>query len=223
MKRFSPTAAWVAIVAVVAYQLLLAALIFIRPDLDPYWHTISEWAIGPHGWIMSMAFLVSAVSYGALFVAIRPQVQGLGGKIGLGTLLICAIGVAGVGIFTTDPLDTPPEAMTTRGLIHLFCGLAQLMLLPFAALLINLNLARKNAEWASARTVLLATAGLPLLGLIGFIVHLSLYIIPLGDRASGPGVPIGWSPRILFLTYAIWLITLASQAIKLSEQVPQTN
>jgi len=22
---------------------------FIRPDLDPAWYTIREWAIGPHG------------------------------------------------------------------------------------------------------------------------------------------------------------------------------
>ena len=27
--------------------MLLIAPIFIRPDLDPSWHTISEWAIGP--------------------------------------------------------------------------------------------------------------------------------------------------------------------------------
>ena len=22
---------------------------FIRPNFDPLWHTVSEWAIGPHG------------------------------------------------------------------------------------------------------------------------------------------------------------------------------
>ena len=56
-------AAWLAIAAIVSYQLTLAVLILVRPDLDPSWHTISEWAIGPHGWIMSAAFLVSALSY----------------------------------------------------------------------------------------------------------------------------------------------------------------
>jgi hypothetical protein len=59
-SSISRSAAWRSILAVVTYQLVLAALIFIRPDLDPSWHTIREWAIGPHGWIMSAAFLVSA-------------------------------------------------------------------------------------------------------------------------------------------------------------------
>ncbi len=27
----------------------LSAALLIRPDLDPSWHTISEWAIGPYG------------------------------------------------------------------------------------------------------------------------------------------------------------------------------
>jgi hypothetical protein len=49
----STRAARLAIVAIASYQILLIALIFLRPDLAPSWHTISEWAIGPYGWIMS--------------------------------------------------------------------------------------------------------------------------------------------------------------------------
>jgi hypothetical protein len=41
----STNAARLAMGAIVAYQLLLSALIFLRPDLAPSWHTISEWAI----------------------------------------------------------------------------------------------------------------------------------------------------------------------------------
>jgi hypothetical protein len=61
----STRAARLAIVAIVSYQILLIALIFLRPDLAPSWHTISEWAIRPYGRIMSDAFLISAVSYAA--------------------------------------------------------------------------------------------------------------------------------------------------------------
>ena len=71
VTAISLTAAWQSIAAVITYQITLIALIVIRPDLDPSWHTISEWAIGPYGWIMSLAFLVSAVSYGSLFIAIK--------------------------------------------------------------------------------------------------------------------------------------------------------
>src|SRR5215831_18480543 len=87
----SKTAARLAMGAIVSYQLLLIVLIFLRPDLDPSWHTISEWAIGPYGWIMSWAFLISALSYAALFVMLTSQLQGMMGRIGLGILLICVI------------------------------------------------------------------------------------------------------------------------------------
>src|SRR5438445_10734918 len=101
----STRVARLAIAAIVTYQVLLMALIRIRPDLDPAWHTISEWAIGPpHGWIMSGAFLISAASYAALFVMLKSQLQGTMGRIGLSILLICVISATGVGLFTTDPM-----------------------------------------------------------------------------------------------------------------------
>ena len=158
----STRAARLAIGTIVLYQILLAVLISLRPDLDPSWHTISEWAIGPYGWIMSGAFLISAVSYAALFAVLRPQLRGKMGRIGLGLLLVCVIGATGVGICTTDPMPIHPP-LSTVGTLHVVFGTSQLMLVPFAALLINLSLARNNPGWARARRVLLWTAGLPLL------------------------------------------------------------
>ena len=64
-------AARVASAAAITYQALLVLLIFLRPDLDPSWHTISEWAIGRYGWVMTGAFLISGASDGALLVAIH--------------------------------------------------------------------------------------------------------------------------------------------------------
>jgi hypothetical protein len=61
----STQAARLAIVAIVSYQILLITLIFLRQDLALSWHTISEWAIGSYGWIMSCGFLFSALSYAA--------------------------------------------------------------------------------------------------------------------------------------------------------------
>ena len=207
----SLAAARLSIATVITYQVTLIALIFIRPDLDPSWHTLSEWAIGPFGWIMSMAFLISAVSYAALFVMLKSQIRGILGRIGLAILLICVIGTTGVGIFTTDPFDA--TTLSTTGILHAISGFSALMLLPFAALLINLSLAFKNPAWATARRALLWTAGLPLLALAGFWVHLAIFVIPL-EVEYGPGVPLGWPPRFLFLTYMVWLITLAWQALR---------
>ena len=141
---------------------------------------------------------------------------GVWGKIGLGILLICAIGTAGVGVFRTDPMPlTAQKGLSTTGALHLIFGGSAMTLLPFAALLINLSLARKNKAWAKARQWLLWTAGLPMLGLTCFLAHLVIIVAPLGDDAYGPGVPLGWPPRFLFLSYMVWIITLAFQAIKL--------
>jgi len=211
--KISVIAARLAISLIITYQLILIALIFIRPDLDPSWHTISEWAIGRHGWIMSVAFIISALSYAALWTMLKSQIRGLTGKIGITLLFICVIGTIGVGIFTTDPY--PPDFTITRTLLHTICGGSAMFLLPFSALAININLALKNKAWLPARKILQGTAGLPLLALIGFIVHLSIFVMPLGENANGPGVQIGWPPRLLFLTYMIWVISLAWQGIKL--------
>ena len=209
-------AAWLAIVAITSYQALLITLIFLRPDLAPSWHTISEWAIGPYGWIMSSAFLISAISYAALFVMLKPQVHGSLGRIGLGLFLMCVIGATGVGICTTDPMPLH-SPLSSRGTLHVIFGTGQMVLLPFAALLVNLSLARKEA-WRSARRVLLWTAGLPSLGLLSFAVYSAIFVFPLGPDAYGSGGNIGWPPRFTFFTYMLWVVILGWQATRCSRR-----
>ena len=211
----STRAARLAIVTIVSYQILLIVLIFVRPDLAPSWHAISEWAIGPYGWIMSGAFLISALSYSALFVMLKSQLHGSLGRLGLGILLICVIGATAVGIFTTDPMPLH-FPLSTRGTLHVIFGTSQLVLLPFAALLINLSLARNNEAWRSSRRVLLWTAGLPLFGFLGFAVYSAIFVFPLGPDAYGPGVNIGCPPRFAFLTYMLWAVILGWQATRLA-------
>ena len=195
----SATAARLSIAAIIAYQIPLLAVIFIRPELDPSRKPISEFAIGRHGWVMQLAFLTAAVSYGALFVAVRPAVRGATGRVGLGILGVCVVGTVGVGVFVADPVVTPLNELTTVGTLHVVYGLSALVLLPFAALLINLDVARGNTAAAPA---LRWTAGLPFVGLV---LH---WILSLAVP------PEGWPPRVLFLTYAAWLVVLATQLLR---------
>ncbi len=199
--------------AIVSYQILLFVLIFVRRDLDPSWHTVSEWAIGPYGWAMSGAFLISGISYGAAFAMLRSQVQGAMGRIGLSLLPICVIGAIGVGICRTDPMPLR-YPLTRMGTLHVIFGTSQLVLLPFAALLINASLARRNSRWARARRALVWTAGLPLFGFGACTLYTVIFVLPLGPQAYGPGVNIGWPPRFAFFTYMVWVVTLAWQAIR---------
>ena len=122
--------------------------------------------------------------------------------------LLCALGTTLVGVFTTDPLDTPLTDISTAGTVHMFSGMLALMLLPFAALLLKVGLVR-NTECANvARRMLLWTAGLPRLAFVGFAAHLAIFVLPL-SVPYGPGVPLGWPVRIVFLTYTVWVIARA--------------
>jgi hypothetical protein len=211
-NRFELRAARVSAACVILYQLLLIALIFIRPELDPSWHTISEWAIGRHGWIMVAAFQISALAYGSLFVAIRRHVVGAAGKVGLVLLGLCAIGTVGVGVFETDPMPfSALGGLSITGSLHILFGGIAMLCLPFAALCINVSLAYRNPSWRSARTALLALAALPLAGMLGFMTHLVVVVAPMGRDAYGPGVPLGWPPRFLFLTYGLWVLAMSDR------------
>jgi hypothetical protein len=221
MVALNPNAtARASIAAAISFQALLFALIFLRPELDPYWHTISEWAIGSWGRLMQIAFLISAASYSLLILLIRPLIKGVVGKLGLFLLAICAVALIGAGLFVTDPLTTPPDQMTVCGMIHSICAQVQLMLLPVAALLINLSLAKRDAKLPSTRKALVIAGFVPLIAFIGFVIHLTLYVIPLGDHAYGPNVPLGWPLRLVLLAYMVWLIVMALQATKLFKEAP---
>ena len=200
-------AAWTSICAILGFHVLSIVLIFLRPDLDPSWHTISEWSIGPFGWLMSLAFLLSGVAYASLIITVRARVSGRYGRVGLALLGICVIGTFGVGIFTTDPLTA--ASLSLRGVLHVVFGASALILLPFAALFINLDLAYRNSAWVSA---LLACGGLPLAGFLSFAVYTAISVAP--PAHPGPGVNIGWPLRFAFFTYMLWVVSLASLCIR---------
>jgi Protein of unknown function (DUF998) len=65
VTKISPTAARLSFAGAATFALLLAALHFIKPELNPSWHFISEYAIGEYGWIMVLAFLSLALTMSA--------------------------------------------------------------------------------------------------------------------------------------------------------------
>ena len=115
VTAISPTAARLSFAGAATFAILLAALHFIKPELDPSWHFISEYAIGEYGWIMVLAFLSLALAYASLLVAIRSQLRTIAGRIGLALLLLSALGLTIAAIFTTDPITVSENAVTTEG------------------------------------------------------------------------------------------------------------
>ena len=114
----SSTAACLSFAGAATFVLLLAMLHLIKPELDPSWHFISEYAIGRYGWIMVLAFLSLALSYVSLFLALRSQLQTITGRTGLALLLVSALGLIIGAVFTTDPITATGDAVTTEGTLH---------------------------------------------------------------------------------------------------------
>jgi hypothetical protein len=215
VMAISATAARLSLAGVATVAFLLSALHIIKPELDPSWHFISEYAIGDYGWIMVLAFLSLALGYASLFFAIRSQLRTVAGRIGLALLLVSALGLTIAAIFTTDPITVSDNAVTTKGTLHNFGGTLGIAM-PLAAVLVGWKLARSPA-WLSARLPLFWATGLALVAFLVSFVSFGVMVSRSGGE-FGPGVLVGWPNRIEILAYSVWLMVVALQAIRMRSQ-----
>ncbi|HEY0679672.1 MAG TPA: DUF998 domain-containing protein, partial [Chitinophagaceae bacterium] len=95
----SVTSAKLAIFGAVLVLALVALLHFLSPEFDPSWRMVSEYALGNFGWVVSLMFIVWAISTWALYVTIKSQVKTKAGKAGLWLLLAAGAGMAMASIF----------------------------------------------------------------------------------------------------------------------------
>jgi hypothetical membrane protein len=195
ISKFARNAALLSFAASAAFILRLGALHVLRTDLDPSWRFISEYEIGDYGWVMRLAFFTLALSCVSLCVAIVSQVRTIAGYLGLALLVLSAIGMIVAGIFAPGRVSGLHEVG------------AMLDSVPFAALLISWSLSR-NGAWLPFRRTLAWTAGIPLLGLVIFLLSLAV-MLPRNGGQPGPEVLAGWPNRIMILAHCAWLMPVA--------------
>ena len=210
----SRTAARLSWAAAATFLVLLAALHVIKPEVDPSWRMVSEYAIGRHGWVMMLAFLSLALSCLASFIAIRSQIGTTGGKVGLALLLLVAAALAAAGIFAGDPITASKDELTTHGHLHALAAMVGIPGHPIAAVLISRSLA-SNRAWSFARRSLLWTAHLTWISLLLMIAALAV-MLPQSDGKFGPDVLIGWPNRLVVVAYSGWLMVVAWCAAQLA-------
>lgn len=195
----SQAAGKISFAASAASLIFLFALHILSPEFDPSWRMVSEYALGSYGWILLLMFLTWALSCVALFFAIQSQAQTLAGKIGLGFLLLSAIGITMGGLFDVN---------------HDLHGLAAMIgmpSLPIAAILISLSLIR-NPSWTPARRVLLGTAILTWVSLVLMNIAVFTAFSQSSEQLS-QGAWVGWANRFLIVAYHVWLMTVARHAV----------
>jgi hypothetical protein len=196
------------LVPLVGCSLFLFLLLLVnvgRSDLDPTWHFISEYEIGPMGWMMQLAFLSFAAAHFALTKSVLPS---LGGKLGWLTIALLLAAGAGLllgGIFKADPMLTPPGLGTTSGAIHNIGGGLGIAM-PIAPFFLT-KLLRREQYWRESSWILpLAVAAIAssVVTIIAFGAYLSA-----SGGAVEPGMPLGIFNRLEIIAYALWFMAVA--------------
>jgi len=199
-------AALVTLAMTLVFLVLLGLLHVLEPEFAPSWRMISEYELGGYGWMMRLAFFSLALATIALWLAVRPHVQTLGGKLGLGLLVVSAMGIVLGGSFLTDPITTAPSSWTTSGTLHTVGGALMILLSPLATTLVSWSLARHNPAWRHAVPWLFWPALLIWLTTFAFFGVVS---VKSGGGRAGPDVPMGWPNRAVIASYCGWLMAVA--------------
>ena len=185
--------ALLAIVGVADFLLLLAALHFLRPDVNPVVEPMSNYAVGPYGFL----FTAADIGYGlaalaltlGLYLGIAPP-----GRSYVGLSLLGLYGVSELlgGIF---PIDVGGET-TTAGAIHNIVGNIAFIGFPIAVILLSLGMG-KDERWRSFRLPALALAGVVVLTVVLTMVGFNI------------GIGFGVTQRIANVATMLWMLVVA--------------
>lgn len=171
----------------------LAALHVLRADLDAPSHMISEYAIGPRGWLMTLSFAAFALSSASACRALAPHATTRSGRLGLAFLALASLGLTLGALFPTDPPSTSPEDASFAGGMH---GVGFLVGVPselLSVLLLSATL-RRLPRWRGALLLgLTAAMWLSLAVMVPLIVTQTPFF----------GLP----NRTFMLSFAVWLMT----------------
>jgi hypothetical protein len=182
--------ATLAMAGIAYFVVIIVALHFLRPDLNPISRPTSEYAVGPYGFLMTTAFFSMSVASWALVIGLG---QGLApaarSRIGLGLLAVWAVGVLIAMLFPID-LDGAPQ--TLAGTIHAISGPLTFLSLTVGVLLVSRRFKHDEAWRPFYRSALL----LSLLMLVEFVG------VPLA-MATGSGLA-GLAQRIFLVTFVTW-------------------
>ena len=193
--------------------ILVVLLHVLKPEYEPSWRFLSEYAVGNHGWVMGVAFFTLSLACLALFAALRTEVRGILGALGLFFLFTAAIGLGMAAFYAMDPITIDPSQATETGKMHALAGMIGIPSMPLSALLLSFNLARRPG-WTGVRTTLLWAASLTLASLVAMFVVIGTLLPQNGG--FGPAVFVGWPNRLLMLSFYAWVAIAGWQAARLA-------
>jgi len=207
-RRPDPRALRVAAFGALALLAVVVLMHVLKPEMEPTWRFVSEYAIGRLGWLMTLGFMAWAASAIALSIAVRPVMTNAKGRAGASLLTIVGVALVVAGIFRQDPVTSTPEQATTEGMMHALASMVGIPGIPIAALLISSGL---PAERKTGAVRLAAHATWISLSLM--IAYLA-YAVP---RAGGfnASVYAGVMNRIVVIAYIGWQLVLTRELTRM--------
>ncbi len=212
--NWSTSAAMFSLVATAVSLIALLALHVVSSEFAPSWRMVSEYANGDWSWLLVIVFFGWAAGSIALAVAIWPVSTSTLGKIGLGLLIVAAVGQVMGGVFDINhPLHRPAALIG----IPTLCA---------AAVLLNIALARtpglavpptliSHLPWVAFALMLIAFLHL-MNSLSAAGVDLSAQKGPLSELPAGVSGYVGWANRLLFLACYLWTAMAALAVVRAS-------
>jgi hypothetical protein len=202
----------------------IVSLHAIKPEFQPSWRFISEYAIGPWGWIMKLTFVMWAATCVALSLAVPPVVRNRRGRIGAMILLVVGAALLVAGIFPQDPVTAPSSNATTAGMLHAIASMIGIPGVPVAAVLITSDLGAGRRDADSLAPAVRVAAHATWLSLLLMVLYL-MWAVP---RAGGFTAEVwaGWLNRLVVATYLAWQLLLARHLAQLDRRkagVPGTS
>lgn len=192
-SRVTMFLALLAIVGIADFLLNIAALHFVRPDVNPVLEPISNYAVGPYGFLLTAADIGGGLAALALifglYLGIAPRGRSYVGLVLLG---LYGVSVLLAGIF---PIDVGAET-TTFGAIHNIVGNISFLAFPIAVILLSMGMG-KDERWRSFRRPALA---------LSIVVVLTVILTIAG---SNLGIGFGVTQRVANVTALAWMLVVA--------------
>jgi len=185
----------VAIAAIAYFVVIIVALHFLRPDLNPISRPTSEYAVGAYGYLMTSAFFSMSLASWALVIALYQGVpRPAQSRIGLILLGIWAVGLLIAMLFPID-LDGAPQTMA--GTIHAINGPLTFLSLTIGVLLVSWHF-KHHAEWRSFHRLAVS---------LSFVLLLAFIALPV-SRVTELALA-GLIQRIVLATFVTWFVITA--------------
>jgi hypothetical protein len=178
-----------AIVGVADYLLIVAALHFLRPDVNPVTEAISNYGVGLYSSLLTAAVLGSAVAALALtlglYLGMVPPARSYVGLFFLGLYGVSRL------LESLFPIDVGAEA-TLSGTIHNILGQLAFFGFPLAVILLSLSMG-KDERWRSFRRPALV---------VSYAVVLTDVLTIVGSNIGLFGV----TQRLATVTAMLWML-----------------